>query len=32
LAAVERALAEASHACYRVGQVLPGAKEVRFTA
>ena len=31
-AAVERALAEARHACYRVGRVLPGAREVRLTA
>ncbi len=30
--AVERALAEARHACYRVGQVVPGAREVRLTA
>jgi len=32
VAAVERALAEAHHTCYRVGQVLPGTKEVRFLA
>jgi phosphoribosylformylglycinamidine cyclo-ligase len=32
VSAVERALAEASHACHRVGQVLPGTREVRLTA
>ncbi len=32
LAAVERALAEARHTCYRVGQVQPGSREVRLTA
>jgi len=31
-AAVEGALAAEHHTCYRVGQVLPGAREVRFTA
>jgi len=31
-AAVERALAEAHHTCYRVGQVLPGTRGVRLTA
>ncbi len=31
-AAVERALDEARHAYYRVGHVLPGAREVRLTA
>jgi phosphoribosylformylglycinamidine cyclo-ligase len=32
VSAVERALAEARHACHRVGQVLPGTREVRLTA
>ena len=31
-AEVERALVESRHACYRVGQVLPGPREVRLTA
>ncbi|HYQ90110.1 MAG TPA: phosphoribosylformylglycinamidine cyclo-ligase [Candidatus Binatia bacterium] len=31
-AAVERALAAGSHACHRVGQVLPGTREVRLRA
>ena len=31
-AAVERALTEARHACYRVGQIQPGSHEVRLTA
>ncbi len=31
-AAVERALSDARHTCYRVGHVLPGTKEVRLTA
>jgi phosphoribosylformylglycinamidine cyclo-ligase len=32
LASVERALAEAHHACHRVGHILPGTREVRLTA
>ena len=31
-AAVERALVESRHACCRVGQVVPGPREVRLTA
>ena len=32
LDAVERALARARHDCHRIGQVLPGTREVRLTA
>jgi phosphoribosylformylglycinamidine cyclo-ligase len=32
LALVERALADSGHASHRVGQVLPGTREVRLTA
>jgi phosphoribosylformylglycinamidine cyclo-ligase len=32
LASVERALAGAGHAAHRVGQILPGSREVRLTA
>jgi phosphoribosylformylglycinamidine cyclo-ligase len=32
VAAVERALSEAGHTSYRVGQVLPGTRQVKLTA